>query len=148
MRSLAIPGFLALLLLVLAIPLGAQDVTGSWTLTYTMTGPRGGPGLERSMELTLQQEGTTVTGTATMQAFRRRAAGGGEQPQTQEYPIQEGTIEEDQITFTVSRGTEQRSFTMLFSGSVSGTTMEGTLTLSGGMRSVDPVPFKGVKKEG
>ena len=39
--------------------------------------------------------------------------------------------------------------TMVFTAKVAENTMEGTLAMTGGMRAGgEPVPFKGVKKEG
>jgi hypothetical protein len=146
MRRVVPLGLLAALLLLFVPSLRAQDVTGTWTLTYTMAG-RGGQAMERSMEFTLHQEGAVVTGTTMMQ-MGRRPGGAGEAPAPQEVAIQDGKMEGNKLTFTLSRGMGERTLTMVFEGTVTGSTMDGTLTQSGGMGGGEPVPFKGVKKEG
>jgi hypothetical protein len=149
MRRTAPFGFLALLLLLSAPSLQAQDVTGDWVLTYTAPG-RGGEAMERSMEFTFQQEGTTVTGTTVFARMGQRPGGGGgrDVPEPQPIEIQDGKMEGDQLTFVVSRSMGNQTLTMTFVGTVSGNTMEGTLTNAGGMRGGGDVPFKGVRKEG
>jgi len=146
MLRIALFGFTASLLMFFAGPLQAQDVTGDWTLTYTMMG-RGGQSMERSMEITFQQDGATVSGTTMMQA-RGRPGGGGNPPEPQEVAIEDGKMEGDKLTFVINRGMGERTMTMTFTGTVSGATMEGTMAISGGMGGGEPVPFKGVKKEG
>lgn len=143
MRRFAPLGLLAACAFFMVSPLQAQDVTGDWTLTYTMAG-RQGQSMERTMEFTFQQDGTTLTGTTVMQM--RGRPGGGEAPAAQEVAIQDGKVEGNQITFSIVRGMGERSMTLTFTGTVSGTTMEGNLTMSGGMGGGEPVPFKGVKK--
>ena len=143
----AIPLFLTILLSLFLVPdrAQAQDVSGTWTLTYTMMGRQGGQGMERSMDVTLQQDGTNITGTALMQM--RGRPGGGDPPPAREIAISDGKFEDGTLTFSITTGMGERSFTQTFvATSVTATTMEGTL--SGGMRSTDPIPFKGVKKEG
>jgi hypothetical protein len=146
MRRIVPLGLTAILLIFFVGPLQAQDVTGDWTLTYTMMG-RGGQEMERSMEITFLQDGATVTGTTMMQ-MRRRPGGGGDPPAPQEVAIEDGKMEGDKLTFTISRGMGERTMIMTFTGTVSGATMEGTMAISGGMGGGEPVPFKGVKKEG
>jgi hypothetical protein len=137
-------GLLAAAFMTLTPPLQAQDVTGEWTLTYTMMGRQGGPGREVSMDITLAQDGTTVTGTALM-AMGRPGAPGGE---PQEVEITEGSIEGDQLTFTITRGMGERTFSTVYTATVSGNEMEGNLAMAGGRGNMEPIPFKGVKKEG
>jgi hypothetical protein len=138
-----------MLLLFLAPPLQAQDVTGDWVLTYTAAG-RGGEAMERSMEFTFTQEGSTVTGTTVFARMGQRPGGGGGRnvPDPQPIEIKDGKLEGDQLTFVVSRSMGQQAITMTFVATVSGNTMEGTLTTTGGRRGGGEVPFKGVKKEG
>ena len=146
MRRIVLLGLLGSLSLFMVPTLQAQDVTGTWTLTYSMMG-RGGEPMERSMEFTFLQDGATVTGTTMMQMGRRPAAG--EQPPApQEIAIQDGKVDGNKLTFTITRGMGERTMTMVFEGTVTSNTMEGTLTQSGGMGGGEPVPFKGVKKEG
>lgn len=146
MRRFVPFGLMAAFLLILAPSLQAQGVSGDWTLTYTMMGRPEGQAMERTMDVTLKQDGEAITGTALM-AMRGRPGGeGGGEPQ--EVPISEGKLEGDQITFTVARSMGERTMAFVFTGTVSGNAMEGTMTMAGGMRGGDPIPFKGVKKEG
>ena len=134
-------------LMTLAAPLQAQDVTGDWTITYSMMGRQGGQAREVSMDVSLNQEGSAVTGTAFM-AMRGRGAGAGGGGEIQEVPITDGTIEGNKVTFTVSRGMGERTMAFVYSGIVAKATMEGTMAMSGGMGDREPISFKGVKKEG
>ena len=150
MRRIAPIGFLAALLLFLTPQLQAQDVTGDWVLTYTAAG-RGGEAMERSMEFTFTQDGSTVTGTTVFARMGQRPGGGGGRAIQEPEPIEisDGKMEGDKLTFTVSRSMGQRSISMVFVATVSGNTMEGTLTTVGGMRTGEgETPFTGVKKEG
>ena len=138
-------GLMAVLLLFMAPSLQAQDVTGDWTITYSQMGRQGGQAREVSMDFTFQQDGAAVTGTTMMAMGGRR--GGGEAPEPQEIAISDGKMEGDKLTFVINRGMGERVMTMTFTGTVAGGTMEGTMAMSG-MRASDPVPFKGMKKEG
>lgn len=144
MRSLISLAFMAVLM-TLAAPLQAQDVTGDWTLTYSMMGRGGTPGREVSMDVSLVQDGAEVTGTALMAMGGGRGAGG---PEPQEIAITDGKMDGDQLTFSVVRGMGERSMTFIYSGTVAGNTMEGNLAMDGGRGPREPIPFKGVKKEG
>jgi hypothetical protein len=146
MRHLAALGLMVIFMAGFAPPLTAQDVTGSWTLTYTMQG-RQGQAMERNMDVTLKQEGDAITGTALMMTMGRPGGGGG--GELMEVPISDGKVDEGKFTFSIIRGQGERSMTLVFSGAASGNEMEGTMAMSGGMRAGgDPVPFKGVRKEG
>jgi len=143
MRRFVPLGLMAAFLLFMAPALQAQGVTGDWTITYSMMGREGGQAREVSMDITLMQDGAAVTGTALM-AMRGRGGGG----EPQEVAISDGEIDGDEITFTVARGMGERTMSFVYSGTVSGNTMEGTMAMGGGMGGREPVPFKGVKKEG
>lgn len=147
MRRLIPFAFMAVLL-ALAGPLQAQDVSGTWTLTYSQMGRQGGQAREVSMDVTLAQDGTAVTGTALM-AMRGRPGGGGGAGggQPQEVPLTNGKIEGDKLTFSIVRGQGERSMTMVFTSTVAGSEMSGTMAMSGGMGEREPIAFKGVKKE-
>ena len=144
MRRLVPFAFVAVLM-TLAGPLQAQDVSGAWTLTYSQAGRQGGQAREVSMDVTLKQDGAAITGTALMAMGGRGGAGGGE---PQEVPITDGKIDGNEFTFSIVRGMGERSMTMVYSGTVSGNNMEGTMAMAGGMGGREPVAFKGVKKEG
>jgi hypothetical protein len=150
MRRFLSFGLMAALFMLVVPALQAQDVnvTGDWTITYTMQGRQGGPGRELSMDVTFQQEGTVVTGTALM-AMRGRPGGAGGAPEPEPVPLTDTKLEGDQLTFTVTRGMGERSFSQVFTCTVAGNAMEGTVAMAGGMRGAgEPIPFKGVKKEG
>jgi len=145
MRRIVSYGLTGLLLTLLASPVQAQeDVSGEWTLTYTMMGRQGGQGREINQDITLVQDGTTVTGTAVL-TMGRPGGGGG---QTQEVEITDGKIEGDQLTFTITRGMGERSMSTVYTATVSGSEMEGTLAFSGGRGGMEPITFTGVKKVG
>ncbi|MGD2122103.1 MAG: hypothetical protein PVJ76_10185 [Gemmatimonadota bacterium] len=149
MRRIAPLGFLAVLLLFLTPSLQAQDVTGDWVLTYTTAG-RGGEAMERSMEFTFTQDGSTVTGTTVFARMGRPPGGGAGRnvPDPEPIEINNGKMEGDKLTFVVSRSMGQQEITMTFMATVSGNTMEGTLTTAGGRQGGGEVPFTGAKKEG
>ena len=148
MRRIVPLGLMAVLFMFMAPGLEAQDVSGAWTLTYTQMG-RDGQSMERTMEITFEQEGAAVTGTTMMQMRGRPGGGGGAPPAPQEVTIEGGKMEDGQLTFNIVRGQGERSMTMVFTAKVAENTMEGTLAMTGGMRAGgEPVPFKGVKKEG
>ncbi len=145
MRSVISLAFMAVLM-TLASPLQAQDVSGTWVLTYTQMG-RNGQSMERTMEITFNQDGSEVTGTTMMQMGGR--GGGGTPPAPQEVNIDGGTFEGNKLTFNIIRGQGERAMTMVFSSTVEGSTMDGTLAMTGGPRAGgEPIAFKGVKKEG
>jgi hypothetical protein len=146
MRRIVPVGLVAMLFAFTAIPLHAQDVTGTWTLTYSMMGRQGGQAREVSMDFTLKQDGAVVTGTTMMAMGRGRA--GGEAPAPQEIAIENGKMDGNKLTFSFTRGTGDRSMIQTFTGTVSGNNMEGTITMTGGMGGGEPIPFKGVKKVG
>jgi len=145
MRHIVSFALTAMLLMFFVGPLQAQDVTGDWTITYSQMGRQGGQARETSMEVTFLQDEAAVTGTAMM-AMRGR--GGGEPAAPQEIPIEDGEIIGDVLTFTINRGMGERTMSMVFTGTVAGNEMEGTLAMSGGMGGGEPIPFQGVKKEG
>lgn len=146
MRRVVPVGFIAMLLVFFAGPLQAQDVTGTWTLTYSQMG-RGGQAMERNMEITFKQDGATVTGSTMMQMGGRPGGAGGDPPAPQEVAIQDGKMDGNKLTFTIVRGTGDRSMTMVFTSTVSGSAMDGTIAMSGGMGGGEPIPFKGVKNQ-
>jgi hypothetical protein len=136
---------MAILLMFMAPTLEAQDVTGDWTITYSMMGRQGGQAREVSMDVSFKQDGAAVTGTALM-AMGGRRGGGGREPQP--IPLTDTKLEGDQLSFTVARGMGERTISFVFNGTVAGNAMEGTMTMGGGRGGAEPIPFKGIKKEG
>lgn len=145
MRRLIPFAFMAVFM-TLAGPLQAQDVSGAWMLSYSQPGRQGGPGREVTMDVTLLREGAAISGTALMAAPGRGGGGGGGEPQ--EVPVTDGKIEGNEFTFSIVRGMGERTMTMVYSGTVSENTMEGTMAMVGGRGGQEPIPFKGAKKEG
>lgn len=134
MRRLIPLGFLALFVF-LTPPAQAQDVSGDWELTSE--GPRGA----RTFTATFAQDGSTVTGTVVMQRMGRPGGGGG--GGTQEVEVSDGKVEDGTLTFTLNLGMGDRTFSQTFTATVSGDTMEGTITTPRGEN-----PFTGKRKEG
>lgn len=132
MRRLMPLGFLALFM-IFTSPVKAQDVTGAWELTTE--GPRG----PRTFTATFAQDGSSVTGTVVMQMMGRGGAGGG----TREIEISDGKLEDGKLTFTLTMGMGERSFSQTFSATVTADTMEGTVTTPRGEN-----PFTGKRREG
>lgn len=140
MRRFVPVGFMAAMLLLVTLPLQAQNVSGTWDITTTTQ--RG----ERTISVTLVQDGATVTGTATMPMMGRPGGGGGGGA-PMEVEISDGKFENGTLTFSITMGMGERSFTQTYTATtVTADAMEGTV--AGGMRATEPTPFKGVKKEG
>ena len=103
-----------------AAPASAQTLTGTWELT-SETG-RG----TRTQMLTLVVEGSMLTGTVTFTGGGRRGGGGGGGgPQALE--ISDGTIDGNSFTFTVTRSFGGNSFSQVYSGTIDGDTIGGTI---------------------
>jgi hypothetical protein len=79
----------------------------------------------------------------TMAMMGRGGGGGG----GREIEISDGSFEDGTLTFTITMGMGERSFSQTYvATTVTADSMEGTIT--GGMRAAEPMPFKGIKKEG
>ncbi len=95
--------YLALgLVALLAAPVSAQDITGTWILSVDL-----GPGGGGDATFVLEQEGTAVTGTYT--------GAWGDNIELS------GTLEDGEITLTF----ESQAGEIIFYGTVDGDTMEG-----------------------
>ncbi len=110
-------------------PVSAQNLAGEWEITR-VTG-RG----TFTQTLTLMVEGSTVTGTL---AFQGGPGGGG----PQSFPVSDGTIEGNSFTFTVTLSFGGNSFEQMYSGTVDGDTIEGTVRGGRGDQ-----PFTGTRAE-
>jgi hypothetical protein len=107
-----------LALLAIATPVAAQEtanVAGKWEMTSET--PRG----TMTTTFTFEQDGNTLTGTSEGQR-------GGE------VPISSGSVEGNVITFTVVRGTRNRSMEITYTGTLEGDTITGTMTTPRGDR--------------
>ncbi len=116
------------LLALLAVPATAQDLSGDWDFTFE-AGPQG----PQTITVTLTQEGTTVSGTAML-------------PMLQGIPVEvsDGMLEEGKLTFAFHMDFEGQTFSLSFSATVDGDSMEGVVTIPTG----ETFPFTGMKKEG
>jgi hypothetical protein len=111
-----------------AAPASAQNLTGTWQITSE--GRRGSV----TQTLTLQQDGSTLTGTISF-AGGGRGGGGGGAPQAIE--ISDGTVEGSSFGFTMSIELGGRgAFAQTFSGTWEGDSMEGSI--EGGRGGAQP----------
>ena len=117
------PAFAALFAaLAFAAPAAAQDVTGTWDLTWE--GPRG----DQTVTMTFKVDGMNVTGTAQMRMG--------------EVAIKNGMLHGDQLMFSIEFGMGERTMTQSFVATVKGDTMEGKITTPRGEN-----PFTGTRKK-
>lgn len=112
--------------LAFALPASAQNVTGTWELSWET--PRGA----QTTTFVFAQDGMNVTGTATM----RRGEN------TMDVPVKNGMIHGDQLTFSLEFGMGQRTMTQTFTATVKDDAMEGKVTTPRGEN-----PFKGIRKK-
>ena len=116
-------------------PVSAQGLAGMWEISQE-TG-RG----TRTLMLTLVVDGSTLTGSVTFTGGGRRGGGGGGGPQTIE--ISDGTIDGSSFSFTVTRTFGDNSFAQVYSGTIDGAMLAGTVEGGrGGGR-----PFTGKRPE-
>jgi len=113
-------------------PLAAQDLTGVWRISYET--PRG----TRTMELTLTQDGSALTGSMEM----RRGRPGGGQARTRTIEIKDGQVDGADFSFVLEMSFGQRSFRQTFKGTVDGDTMKGTIETPRGSN-----PFTGKRQK-
>ncbi len=129
-HSALITALLASAVLAMApAPVSAQNLAGEWEITR-VTG-RG----TFTQTLTLMVDGSTVTGTL---AFQGRGGGGG----PQSFPVSDGTLEGNSFTFTVTLSFGGNSIEQIYSGTVDGDTIEGTIRGGRGDQ-----PFTGTRPE-
>jgi len=135
MRRLVSTAFFFSLLLLPSSFLEAQvNLTGTWEVTWEgMRGPT-------TSVFTFQQDGNAFTGTAQIEAMGR--AGGRGAGQVREIPISDGKIEGNQITFSVTIGRGPRALAPVYTATVTGDSMEGTMKTAR-----RESPFTGVRKE-
>ena len=111
-RNIALLAVLCFAVFGMARIASAQDaqVAGTWTLSQAGRG-----GNMQNSTLVLKQDGQNLTGTLT-------GGRGGEAQLT-------GTISGNNITFSVTRSTPNGDFKIDYTGTVSGDSMKGTLTM-------------------
>ena len=108
---------LALVTLHLSAWTVAVDVSGTWE----MTSP--GRDGERKSDITIEQDGENIK--VTLPGFR------GGDPM-----VAEGTIKGSAIEWSVTRESQQGEFTIVYTGTVEGDSMSGTVDFAG-RRSMD-----------
>jgi hypothetical protein len=156
MHRVVSSAFVTLLLMLLVIPAQAQDLTGTWVMTYTQPA-RGGGGEAREVtqEFTFAPaEDGTMAGTTmmAMRGGRGGAGGGGTPPAPQEVALSDIKFEDGKLTFAITQIMGERTMSTAFAATVAGKVMEGTMTRAAGGRggggTPTPTPFKATKKEG
>ncbi len=117
-------------------PASAQSLAGMWEISQE-TG-RG----TRTLMLTLTVDGAMLTGSVTFTGGGRRGGGGGGGgPQTIE--ISDGTVDGSSFSFTVTRTFGDNTFSQVYSGTIDGPMLAGTVEGGrGGGR-----PFTGKRSE-
>ena len=116
-------------------PVSAQSLAGMWEISQE-TG-RG----TRTLMLTLAIDGSMLTGSVTFTGGGRRGGGGGGGPQTIE--ISDGSIDGSSFSFTVTRTFGDNTFSQVYSGTIDGAMLAGTVEGGrGGGR-----PFTGKRPE-
>jgi hypothetical protein len=103
---------LLILIAVGAIAAGAADVSGTWQ--GTAEGPQGA--LQRSF--TFKQEGTKLTGETTSQLLGKSV-------------INEGKVEADAISFSISANFQGNEMTLTYKGKIAGDAIKLTSEFSG-----------------
>ncbi len=143
---LATPTFLLFASAVLASPVQAQDASGEWEVKWENETPRGV--VARTMLVTLEQSGATLTGSAQPQARsgRGQAERGGDRPGNREggpppIEVADGTVEGGRVTFSLSLGRGDRTMTQTFTGRLDGNRITGTISTPRG-----DVPFTAERK--
>ncbi len=111
--------FTTAMLTMASAPAAAQNLAGVWEITRE-TG-RG----TRVQTLTLTVEGSTVTGTMAIEFGGGGGGGGGGGPQS--FPVSDGTVNGNQFSFTITLSFGGNSFDQMYSGTIDGETLSGTI---------------------
>ena len=97
----------------------AADVSGTWTGVF-----RTNEGGEFQFVLSLKTDGNAVTGTMKQ--------GGGDDIQ-----IQNGKLDGDHVSFSITRSLQERTQKINFTGAVTGNEMKLSRQIEGGQRAID-----------
>lgn len=101
-----------------SVPAAAQDLTGTWLLTsQTQRGPQ-------NTTITLVQDGSELSGTASFSFGGRRGGGGGG---GQTVDISNGTVDGSSFSFDIVLSFGGNAVTLSYSGTFEGDTMDGTI---------------------
>ncbi len=121
-HSALLTGLLTAAVLALApAPATAQSVAGMWEIT-SETG-RG----TRTATLNLAVEGMTLTGTVSSTGGGRGGGGGGGGGGPQAIESSDGSIDGNSFTFTLTRTFGDNTFSQVYTGTVDGATIMGTI---------------------
>ncbi|HIF22557.1 MAG TPA: hypothetical protein EYQ27_11780 [Gemmatimonadetes bacterium] len=123
-----------------AAPVAAQNLTGTWELSQeTQRGAR-------TSTLTLVQDGSGLTGTLTLTLGGRRGGGGGGGG-AMEVSVDDGMVDGNSFSFSVTLTFGDNSITQSYSGTFDGDSMEGGIE-GGGRRGGGggPRPFTGKRR--
>jgi len=115
--NLAYMALCAMATIGLVLPLQAQEKKADPSGTWSWTTPARGGGDPRKTTLTLKVEDGKLTGTI--------ATPGRQGGQARETPIENGKIQGDEISFTVTREFGNNKMVQKYSGKVSGDTIKG-----------------------
>ncbi len=116
-----------------AAPASAQNLSGMWELTA-----QGGRG-SQIQTLSLAVDGMTLTGTVTRTGGGGRRGGGGGGPQVLE--ISDGSIDGSTFTVTITRTRGDNAFSQVYTGTIEGETLTGTIAGGGRRGGGQPQPF-------
>ncbi len=116
-------------------PVTAQNLTGTWELSQeTQRGAR-------TSTLALVQEGSGLTGTLTLTLGGRRGGGGG--GGAMEVSVDDGMVDGNSFSFSVTLTFGDNSITQSYSGTFDGDSMEGRIEGGGRRGGGGPRPFTG-----
>ena len=122
-----------------AAPVAAQNLTGTWELSQeTQRGAR-------TSTLALVQDGSGLTGTLTLTLGGRRGGGGGGGG-AMEVSVDDGMVDGNSFSFSVTLSFGNNSITQSYSGTFDGDSMEGGIEgggRRGGGGGGGPRPFTG-----
>ena len=114
----------------LAVPAAAQDsVAGDWV--FTMAGPQG----EIAVDFSFEQDGTEVTGTASLEAV----------PEVEAVEISDGVFEDGVLFFLLHASVQGQWFTVEMEADVEGDEMVGDAYMA---EMGEAAPFTAKRKEG
>ena len=120
----------AILLAVVLVAVAADAVTGKWV--YEQPAMGGGGGTPRMVTLDLKADGMNLTGTV-LQPMGGRGGGGGGGGGTPPAPtaISKGKVDGNNISFEVTRTTQNGDRTTKYEGTVSGVELKLKVTAPG-----------------
>lgn len=112
-----------ILLVVSAVALAADAVTGKWVWESQGFGFGGGGGGMKTT-LTLKADGAKLTGTITVPVFGGGPPDPGTPPQMEDIPISNGKVDGTNITFEVAREMMGNTRTTKYEGVLSGSDLK------------------------